>query len=185
MSQQVSTLYGSIPNEIFQLMQGIRLVALDVDGVLSDGRIYLGNNGEEFKSFNAKDGLGIKAMLAADIQVAVITGRRSQIVSQRMQSLGVTHVIQGEVQKRQALASLQQQLGINSQQTASVGDDLPDIGMFEQSSLAVCVADGHPSVKQAANLVTHTPGGMGAVRELADILLQAQGQLGDYQGSSA
>jgi len=180
----VNTLYSPMKQSLFDNFKQIKLLVCDIDGVFSDGRLYLGNAGEELKAFHTKDGYGIKAILNAGIQVAVITGRRSHIVEQRMSALGVPHIIQGQEDKASAMQKLVKTLALDIQQVASVGDDMPDLGMFNHSAIKICVADGHPYVKQQANYVTQTKGGFGAVREICDLLLQAHGQLEKIQASS-
>lgn len=180
----VSTLYGQLNADVFALCKSIKLVAFDVDGVFSDGLIYMGNQGEEFKSFNSKDGYGIKAIQKCGIAVAVITGRKSSIVEQRMTSLGVKHIYQGCEEKKSVLLELSASLEIAPHQIASVGDDMPDIGMFELSSVKVAVNDAHPMVKNKANLITSKNGGQGAVREFCDVLLQSRNKL-EYQFGSS
>jgi 3-deoxy-D-manno-octulosonate 8-phosphate phosphatase (KDO 8-P phosphatase) len=162
----------------------LELLACDIDGVFSDGRIYLGNQGEELKAFHTRDGYGVKALQSIGVQVAVITGRRSNIVEQRMQSLGLEHIKQGCEDKHSTLLDLQQQLSISSQACASMGDDVPDLGMFSASGFSIAVADAHPLVKNAASYVTRNKGGFGAVREICDLILQARGQLDGIRGSS-
>lgn len=183
-SNEVPTLYGPIAKTLWDKLGQIRLLACDIDGVFSDGRLYMGNNGEELKAFHTHDGYGVKALLNIGIEVAVITGRKSNIVQQRMQSLGVTHIIQGCEQKDVALLQLMQELQLNATQVASMGDDVPDLAMFKHSELGVSVADGHPQVTQVAQYVTQRPGGKGAVREFCDLLLQANNQLQQVHGSS-
>lgn len=178
------TLYGRIDNAIYSKLAKIKLLACDVDGVFSDGRIYLGNDGEELKAFHTRDGYGIKALMNCGVDVAVITGRNSNIVTQRMQSLGVKHVIQGQVGKQQALAELASSLGIATEAIASIGDDMPDVGMFAVSNLGIAVNDAHPLVKQKADWITQNRGGFGAVREVCDVILQALGQLEMIHGAS-
>ncbi|MCV2883656.1 3-deoxy-manno-octulosonate-8-phosphatase KdsC [Aestuariibacter sp. AA17] len=180
----IDTLYGALPINIFKSLSGIKLAAFDVDGVFSDGRIYMGNDGEELKAFNTLDGYGVKAIMKLGIEVAIITGRRSHIVENRMQSLGVKHIIQGEEGKQNALAVLQQSLNIPSESTLAVGDDMPDIGMFNQSVLGIAVCNAHPYVKQQADYITTCKGGFGAVREVCDLLLQAHDQIDMNHGSS-
>lgn len=179
-----STLYTSIPQTLFNQFKQIKLLACDVDGVFSDGRIYLGNGEEELKAFHTKDGFGLKAIMRAGIDVVVITGRQSNIVQNRMQNLGVKHIIQGCENKYQSLTSLQQQLGIDVRQTAAIGDDVPDLGMFECSALRIAVADAHPLLVKQANYICQTRGGFGAVREICDIVLQANNRLDDHRGGS-
>jgi 3-deoxy-D-manno-octulosonate 8-phosphate phosphatase (KDO 8-P phosphatase) len=178
------TPYGPIDHDLLLKMAQIKLLACDVDGVFSDGRIYMGQQGEELKAFHTRDGYGIKALQQIGIQVAVITGRRSNMVQQRMASLGVKHIIQGCEDKQPALQHLQQQLGMSAEQTAAIGDDMPDLGLFGQSIINVCVADGHPIVAQQAHYITLTAGGHGAVRELCDLILLANNQLQYIHGSS-
>jgi 3-deoxy-D-manno-octulosonate 8-phosphate phosphatase (KDO 8-P phosphatase) len=184
MTSLVTTLYGSIPQSLLIGMQNVKLLVCDVDGVFSDGKIYMGNQGEELKTFHTLDGYGIKAIMKIGIDVAIVTGRQSKIVQNRMQALGVKHIIQGQEEKRSAVESLQKQLSISKQQTASVGDDMPDIGMFNASSIAFSVNNGHPYVKQRAHYVTTTLGGSGAIREICDLLLQANNKLDEIYGSS-
>ncbi|MFU8784389.1 3-deoxy-manno-octulosonate-8-phosphatase KdsC [Aliidiomarina sp.] len=182
--EYVSTWYGDIHQALMAKFANIKLLVCDVDGVFSDGRIYLGNSGEELKAFHTRDGLGVKALITAGIQVAVITGRESAIVENRMRALGVQHIFQGQHNKQQALESIWQATGITSDATASVGDDLPDLPLLQASGLALSVFDGHPQVQQQADYVTQQRGGFGAVRELADIILLSQGLLHQVQESS-
>lgn len=173
----IDTWYGPLEAELFERFKQIRLVVCDVDGVFSDGCIYMGNAGEELKAFHTRDGLGVKALLNAGIDVAVITGRQSQIVEDRMQALGVKHIFQGQSNKQHCFEQLVVQLGLTPAQVASIGDDIPDLDMLQRSAIGVCVSDGHPYVRQQADYVTSARGGYGAVRELSDLILQAQGQL--------
>ena len=179
-----NTIYGPIEQSLINRFAGIKLLACDVDGVFSDGRIYLGNNGEELKAFHTRDGYGIKALQQIGVQVAVITGRRSQIVEQRMSALGVKHILQGCEEKNRALRNLQEQLNIGAEKTASMGDDMPDIGMFAASNLSIDVADAHPFVAKSAHYICHNRGGFGAVREICDLILHSLGKLDDIHGSS-
>jgi len=180
----ISTLYGEISAELFIKLSKIKLLVCDVDGVFSDGSIYLGNNGEEFKAFNTKDGYGIKALADIGIDVAVVTGRRSQIVENRMKSLNVRYLIQGRVDKNAAIQEIIQQCDVSPNEVMSVGDDMPDIGMFEHSALGIAVADAHPFVITKADYVTTLGGGKGAVREICDLLLQANNALEQQHGAS-
>ncbi|RUO23490.1 3-deoxy-manno-octulosonate-8-phosphatase KdsC [Aliidiomarina iranensis] len=183
-SAYVTTWYGDIHNDLMGRFRAVKLLVCDVDGVFSDGRIYLGDQGEELKAFHTRDGLGVKALLTAGIEVAVITGRSSNIVQSRMQALGVKHIYQGQHNKAEALTELQANLGIGPEYTASVGDDTPDLALFGGSHLAFSVFDGHPQVQQRAHYVTQQRGGFGAVREIADLLLLSQGLLHQVQESS-
>lgn len=180
----VSTWYGDIDKTVVDQLGKIRLLICDIDGVFSDGRIYLGNDGEELKAFHTRDGFGIKALLNSGIKVAVITGRQSRIVDNRMRALGVSYIFQGQQDKSHALQELQQSLQLAPAQIASIGDDVPDLPLLQRSGLGIAVRDAHPSVQQAADYITSLPGGFGAVREVSDLILLAQGHLNQYLGSS-
>jgi 3-deoxy-D-manno-octulosonate 8-phosphate phosphatase (KDO 8-P phosphatase) len=156
----------------------------DVDGVFSDGRIYLGNKGEELKAFHTKDGFGIKALSASGIDVAIITGRRSQLVLTRMKALNVRHIIQGEEDKLPALKILAKEQQINLTEIAYIGDDVPDLSCIKSVGLGIAVSDAHPSVLIGADYITFTQGGFGAVREICDLIMQCQGTLSGAKGSS-
>ncbi|XOV80644.1 MAG: 3-deoxy-manno-octulosonate-8-phosphatase KdsC [Aestuariibacter sp.] len=178
------TLYGELPNSLFEQFQQIKLLVCDVDGVFSDGRIYLGNDGEELKAFHTRDGYGVKALIQSGVEVAVITGRRSELVHNRMTALGVKHIIQGEEHKGVALQHLQDKLGINVVQTAAIGDDCPDLGMFDNALLGIAVKDAHPRVINHAAYVTQNNGGYGAVREVCDIILESKNLLKTIESAS-
>jgi len=157
--------------------KAIKLLICDVDGVLSDGKIYYSNHGEELKTFNVKDGLGIRQLLHNEIQVAIITGRQSKIVEKRAKELGINLVYQDCGDKQAAYDEIIRQLDVNKEQVAHVGDDLPDLPLMKQSGLGISVADAHHFVKKHADWVTINAGGNGAVREISDLLLTAQGKL--------
>lgn len=182
--ENIATLYQEVSSELFERCKKIKLVVFDVDGVFSDGSIYLGNNGEEYKAFNTKDGYGVKSLSKCSVDVAIITGRNSTIVENRMKSLNVKYIIQGREDKKLALEDLLQTTGYAVESVASVGDDMPDVGMFELSSVKVAVFDAHPYVKQQANYITSLGGGKGAVREFCDLILQAKNQLNTIHGAS-
>ena len=167
------TTTSALPSEINERARGIKLLALDVDGVLSDGKLYYGNDGEELKCFSILDGLGIKLLQDQGIIVAIITGRESNIVSRRARELSIQHVVQGREDKITALNELLEQTGLTLEQTAYMGDDLPDLSAIMQCRLGTTVANGHDVVKHHADWVSTKCGGAGAVRELADLLLQA------------
>ncbi len=152
----------------------IQLLVLDVDGVLTDGRLWFSADGEALKAFHVRDGAGIKAVLAAGIQVAIISGRESMMVSRRAAELGITHVHQGVSDKAAALTTLMGRLRCAKDATACVGDDTPDLSMMALSALPVAVADAHPAVRAQALLITEAKGGAGAVREVCDLLLSAR-----------
>jgi len=182
--EMISTWYGDINATLFDRFQQIKLVVCDVDGVFSDGCIYLGNQGEELKAFNTRDGFGVKALLNAGIEVAVITGRRSAIVENRMTALGVKHIYQGQEDKLTCFEQLLTKLNLDAHEVASIGDDVPDVDMLKRSGVGVSVQDGHPFVQQSADYITAQRGGYGAVRELSDLILLAQGQLQLHGGVS-
>lgn len=178
-------LYQAVSPEIAERAKQIKLLICDIDGVFSDGRIYLGNDGEELKAFHTRDGYGIKALRQAGIEVAVITGRNSAIVEQRMRSLTVPYIYQGQENKIAAFQQLQQRLQLSTQNIAYIGDDLADWSVMQHCGLAVAVNDAHPYLQHYAHLKTSLPGGYGAVRELCDLLLIAQGQFMQFDGSSS
>jgi 3-deoxy-D-manno-octulosonate 8-phosphate phosphatase (KDO 8-P phosphatase) len=151
----------------------IRLLVLDVDGVLTDGRLHYGPSGEIEKIFHVRDGLGLKAVLARGIAVAVISGRQSAAVTRRCEELGIRHVYQAIEDKATVLTQLLTSLGIKAQQCACVGDDEPDVPLMRRAGFAVAVADAHPSARKNAHRRTQLPGGQGAVREVCDWLLAA------------
>jgi len=181
---QSNTLYGDVSLEIIAKSKKIKLLVCDVDGVFSDGRIYLGNNGEELKAFHTKDGFGIKALGCNGVDVAIITGRKSHIVKQRMESLNVKHIVQGEEDKLPALQKITQHLNLKSDEVAYIGDDMPDYECMAYVGLSVAVNDAHPAILALADFTTYTKGGFGAVRELCDLLMQSQETLALAKGSS-
>ncbi len=157
----------------------IRLLLLDVDGVLTDGRIYFDHQGEELKAFNSKDGLGIHFLLEAGIQVGIITARQSKALQHRCDNLGINLVFQGMRDKAAAMEKIQEQTNVSPIQMAYMGDDVLDLPMFARVGLAIAVADAHPYVLKKADMITTAKGGRGAVREICDAILSAQGFLDD------
>ena len=155
-------------------LQKIKLLALDVDGVLTDGSIYISPAGEVFKGFNAKDGMGISCALRSGLQIAVITGRQSPIVERRCEELGITLLQQGVKDKRLALQKMAQELGLTREEIAYMGDDLNDIPAFKASGLNFVPADGSIEVLAVADIITKAKGGRGAVREAITMILAAQ-----------
>ena len=153
--------------------ENLQLLALDVDGVLSDGRLYYTDQGEEFKSFNIRDGLGIKLLQRAGITVAIITGRTSAMVAKRAAELGIAHVIQGREDKLEALQDLCQNLQIDLSNVAYMGDDLPDRKAIMAVGLGATVADAASDVAAIADWQSKLPGGQGAVRELTEAWLRS------------
>ena len=155
-------------------LAGVRLVALDVDGVLTDGRFYLSDEGVETKAFSTRDGHGIRRLLAAGVEVAVISGRASRAVEHRMQELGVRHVIQGCGDKVAALRELADSLDIELVDCAFVGDDFPDLPLLATVGLSIAVANAVTAVQERCDHVTRKPGGFGAVREVCDLIIGAR-----------
>jgi 3-deoxy-D-manno-octulosonate 8-phosphate phosphatase (KDO 8-P phosphatase) len=152
----------------------IRLLVLDVDGVLTDGRLYFGADGEELKVFHVRDGLGIKQVQQLGVTVAVVSGRRSPPTIQRCRELGIGEVFLGVEDKEKAFSALCTRLGVTPRECACIGDDSPDLPLLRQAGFAVAVADAHPDVRRAAHRTTTLGGGQGAVREVCDWLLNAR-----------
>ena len=159
---------------VLERARRIRLLALDVDGVLTDGRLYLSPEGEELKVFHVRDGSGLVAVQRAGITVAIVSGRDSAAVSRRAAELGIRHVHQGVADKGTELDRLLADLAIDQAETACVGDDTPDLPMLRRAGLAIAVADAHPALAETVHWTTAAPGGRGAVREVCDLLLSAR-----------
>lgn len=155
-----------------KIICNIKLLVLDVDGVLTAGDLWFNANGEEIKIFHVHDGIGIKALLRAGIEVAIISGRKTEAVKVRMAELGVKHVYQGIADKLPVLAKIIKELGISYEQVAYVGDDLPDLGPLQQVGFGVAVSNATRQILQCAKYVTKACGGKGAVREVCDLLLE-------------
>lgn len=151
----------------------VKLIGFDVDGVFTDGRFYLSNEGVESKTFNTQDGYGIRQLLDAGLAVVVISGRQSAAVDKRMKELGVPHVIQGCKDKVAAFDELIGKLGINADQTVFVGDDIPDLPLLRHAGFGIAVANAVPGVKTECDFVTSAQGGSGAVREVCELVLSA------------
>lgn len=160
--------------EIIERARHVQLLVLDVDGVLTDGRLHITAQGEETKVFHVRDGSGIVAVQRAGIAVAIISGRDSAAVTRRASELGIRHVFQGIADKRLALDALLAELGLAADAVACVGDDTPDVPLLERAALGIAVADAHVSARAAARWITPSPGGHGAVREVCDLLLSAR-----------
>ena len=153
----------------------IKLLILDVDGVMTDGRIVLNDHGEEIKCFNVKDGHGLRLLMKAGVEVAIITGRRSKAVEYRSKDLGIRELYQGVDDKEALCIKLMERKRLNSEQVCCIGDDLPDIQMFNHVGFPVSVADAAVEVRDAACHITKKGGGKGAVREVCELILKAQG----------
>jgi len=152
----------------------VAILLLDVDGVLTDGRLYFSNSGDEIKAFSTLDGHGIKMLRRSDIEVGIITGRTSQLLAKRAADLGITLLYQGREDKHIVLADIVRDTGIPLQAIAYAGDDFPDLPVMRQVGVAFSVPAGHPDVRTTAHAVTTAQGGVGAVREMADFILRCQ-----------
>ena len=163
--------------DILEKAKQIRLVIFDVDGVLTDGSLFLGDDGQEYKAFHSRDGHGMTMLQATGVTLGVITGRTSEVVRIRMESLGISHVYQGRRDKLPAYHELRRDLGLDDAQIAFVGDDVMDLPIMREVGLAIAVQDAHPRVKRHAHWQTPSPGGRGAGRDVCELNMQAQGTL--------
>lgn len=167
-------MHADLPADIRERAARVRLAVFDVDGVLTDGRLWYSADGHEIKAFHVHDGLGLKRLLANGIEVAVITARVSHLVTERMAELGIAHVYQGRDDKRACFEQLLHALDLQAEQAAYTGDDLPDLPVMTCVGLSIAVANAHPWVRERAHWRTRHGGGEGAVREVCDLLLAAQ-----------
>ena len=165
--------------DIIEKAKKLKLLILDVDGVLTDGRLFFDDKGKEYKCFHARDGHGIKLLRQTGVEVAVISGRKSNSVALRMKTLGVEYVYQGHENKIAAFNEIIQSLSIQPEQAAHVGDDLLDLPIMKRVGLSIAVNDANEPVKEYADWCTKTPGGRGAVREICDFIMQSQGTFED------
>jgi 3-deoxy-D-manno-octulosonate 8-phosphate phosphatase (KDO 8-P phosphatase) len=163
--------------EALERARAVRLAIFDVDGVLTDGTLWIGAHGEAFKAFNILDGHGVKMLQAAGVDTAILSGRDSEAVLRRAAELSIRHVVQGASDKLAAFEELLAQSGYRAQACSFMGDDLPDLPVLQRCGFAVAVANAVDAVKAAAHYVTQASGGRGAVREFSDLVLRAQGQL--------
>ncbi|MEW8026818.1 MAG: 3-deoxy-manno-octulosonate-8-phosphatase KdsC [Candidatus Thiodiazotropha sp.] len=163
--------------DIHAKASGVKLVIFDVDGVLTDGGLFLGDDGQEYKSFNSRDGHGMKMLQKSGVVIGIITGRTSEVVRIRMESLGIEHVYQGKLDKLPAYEELRDKLGLSDDQVAYVGDDVVDLPIMRRVGLAIAVNDAHPFVLQHAHWQTPRNGGRGAARDVCEMVLEAQGNL--------
>ena len=162
--------------------RSLRLMAFDVDGVLTDGALYLTDRGEEMKRFHTLDGLGLKLLAGAGIELALITGRSSRVVAKRAAELGIRHLFQGADDKLAVLEGLRAQLGFGLSACGYMGDDLPDLPLLVRCGFAATVPDAPEAVRARAHYVSRRPGGRGAVREVCEVILAARGALDDAVG---
>jgi len=154
----------------------IKLLFLDVDGVMTDGTITMDAQGEEIKTFDVKDGQGLKLLLWSGIEVVIMSGRQSKALEHRARDLGIQNLNQGIEDKRALCRQLIKEKGLRKEQVGSMGDDLPDLPLFEESGLCIAVADAVREVREAADLITRCKGGRGAVREVCEWILKSQGK---------
>ncbi len=165
--------------DIIEKAREVRLVIFDVDGVLTDGSLFFGDDGQEYKAFHSRDGHGMKMLQKSGVPIGIITGRTSKVVEHRMNNLGIEHVYQGKLDKLPAFEELCAKLGVTPEQVAYVGDDVVDLPILRRVGLAVAVQDAHPLVKQHAHWTSEHGGGRGAARDLCELILSAQGNLDD------
>jgi 3-deoxy-D-manno-octulosonate 8-phosphate phosphatase (KDO 8-P phosphatase) len=161
-------------NELINKAKNVRCLICDVDGVLTNGHIFLDNTGNELKSFNIQDGLGIKLLQNAGIEVAIITGSQNKIIDHRMQQLKIQHYFKGQINKQAAYEQLKSNLNLEDQDFAYIGDDLPDLPIMQQVGFSISVANAVNKVKMNADWSTELPGGNGGVREACDFILNSQ-----------
>jgi 3-deoxy-D-manno-octulosonate 8-phosphate phosphatase (KDO 8-P phosphatase) len=173
-----------VPTEIRHRLEPVRLLVLDVDGVLTDGSLTYTGRGEEQKTYSVRDGLGIRLLLEAGVQVAVISGRASEAVAARCTELGIRSelIVVGSKDKVADLQSIEDLLDVVDLEVAAMGDDLPDLPLLERAVFTACPADAAPEVMAVCDLVCGAPGGRGAVREFAELILKVQGKWVDVTG---
>lgn len=168
--------------DIVNIAKQIKLLVLDVDGVLTDGKLYFSNSGDELKAFSTLDGQGIKMLQQTGVTVAIITGRQSELVKRRASNLGIEHLIQGREDKLIALDELRAKLQLDYEHIAFLGDDLPDLAAMRKVALGMTVANGHCFVAEHAMWTSQAAGGQGAVREACEFIMQSQGTLQQVWG---
>ncbi|MFT6311453.1 MAG: 3-deoxy-D-manno-octulosonate 8-phosphate phosphatase (KDO 8-P phosphatase) [Porticoccus sp.] len=170
-------LFDQCPSDTLAKLKQIKLLCLDVDGVLTNGSLLFDAGGETLKTFNTLDGLGIKALQKVGIEVAIISGRESKMVTTRASDLGIKHIIQGRDDKWPALTNLLAELNLSPEQTAHMGDDLPDLPLINRCAIGITVPNAHPVLTEHSQWVTSRSGGNGAVREACELILHARGEL--------
>jgi 3-deoxy-D-manno-octulosonate 8-phosphate phosphatase (KDO 8-P phosphatase) len=164
-------------NDVLDKAALVKLIAFDVDGVLTDGRLQFTESGEHYKTFYVQDGLGLQLLQNSGCHIAIISARDSSIVTKRMQEIGITRIYQGVKDKRKILLDIMNDLGLKRSNIAYTGDDLVDIPALQAAGLAIAVANAHPMVKDFSHWTTENTGGAGAVREICEMILKAQGKL--------
>ncbi len=173
-------MYSLLSDELNSRLARTQLLALDVDGVMTNGSVFITALGDEIKAFNILDGQGIKSMLKNNIEVAIITGRTSPLTEKRAKDLGIKHIIQGREDKKTALLELCKILNISPSEVAYVGDDLPDLSAIKLANVGFSVPNAHPYVRKHSDYCTSLRGGDGAVREVCDLILCAKGLIDSY-----
>ena len=163
--------------DILEKAATIKLLVFDVDGVLTDGSLVIGDDGQEYKVFHSRDGHGMKMLQASGVDIAIITGRTSRVVQHRMDSLGICHVYQGQLEKMPAFEELLKKLKLPAGHTAYVGDDVVDLPVMRRAGLAIAVQDAHSLVKEHAHWCTPNAGGRGAARDVCELIMRSQGTL--------
>lgn len=169
--------------DILDKAANIKLVIFDVDGVLTDGSLFIGDDGQEYKAFNSKDGHGMRMLQDGGVEIAIITGRISKVVEHRMKDLGIKRVYQGKREKLPAYEELLNDVQLSHDEVAYVGDDVVDLPVMCKVGLAIGVQDAHPMVKRHAHWITEQPGGKGAGRNVCELILEARGKLDDMLAS--
>lgn len=169
-----------IDDTILSKASKIKLVVLDVDGVMTNGSVYFSAQGDELKAFSILDGQGIKALMKYGIDVAIITGRTSPLTARRAKDLGIPNILQGREDKKVALSEISSELSIPFENICYVGDDLPDLSAIIAANLGVTVPNAHSFIKEHADFCTTVKGGEGAVREVSDLILESKGLLKDH-----
>ena len=172
-----------IDDDLLERARSIRLAVFDIDGVMTDGRLYRDDSGQEIKAFYSRDGLGLKALMRYDIQVAALTARESRLVRKRIAELGIENLIQGREDKGTALAELLATTGIDASHTVYMGDDLVDWPALRDAGFKACPRDADPWIAEKCDFVAQREGGRGAVRDLCELLLTARGKLSEWRNS--
>lgn len=155
--------------------RAVRMVIFDIDGVLTDGSLFFGDDGQEYKAFNSRDGHGIKMLRATGVEVGIITGRTSRVVLHRAHNLGITRIVQGAEDKLAALDDMLREYALHASQIAYLGDDIVDLPVLNRCGLPACVPDAPPEVKHRCQYITQAGAGRGAARELCEMIMRAQG----------
>ncbi len=173
-------MYSLLSDELNKRLSKTKLLALDVDGVMTNGAVFFTALGDEMKAFNILDGQGIKSLLLNQIEVAIITGRTSPLTEKRAKDLGIKHITQGREDKKIALLELCKKLSISPEEVAYAGDDLPDLSAIKLVNVGFTVPNAHPFIRKHADYCTTLGGGKGAVREICDLILCSKGLIDDY-----